>query len=953
MFYSGINTDFAAYKTKVALGLTKRQIICFLLAAILGFPTYFFTRGYIGNDIAGIVMVLIMIPFFLLGMYEKNGKNLETLIREYIKEQRREKVRKVIYTPILSQVNQCATYARSIKKDKGHTRPQKGRMGHKKDKRGDKGQKDKNAPKEPVNVLNDKITRPEDKESTEMLRDYAKMMHTAGKSHKRGPISAAESLPFKRMNESGLCYLGDNKYSIMLKFNDINYIQLDEEEQKDFWSSYCMFLNTLDPDATYQFSFFNSEADVESLAKELEIYSSDEGEKGQVVKELNDHIESIVRSGNKGLSKDMYFLVTFKSVRKKANAKASEYAERIKRDLYDKLGVKARVLSGYERLAVLSKMINLNKDEQMILSFDLNKSGGLNEKEQIINHPFIFGKKADRFETGGKVACASFLKINASRLSDGFLNKFLDLDCGLIISIHIEPVDREKASKDVRRLVSDVQKNIIDEQKTASNNGYSMANVSAPLKTNLEAAERILDGITQNDEKMFMAVVSFVFFADSVSRLDRNYGLAKSIASEENCDLIRLDHTQEDGYFSSLPIGVNTINIKRQLTTTSLGMFLPFKIKELFMKGKDSLCFGKNKITGNIIMADIKKLPNPNTIILGTPGRGKSFKIKLLIIQIMAKLRDVLFINDPEGEYRRPVEFLGGVVIKLSQAGKNFINLFDIDPDVDLSTKPTSDKSQLMMSVFELIMGPGKSEPNDKSIIDRCINKIYEKFLITKDTKDIPILEDFYNELAKQEGQRAKYLREVLEVYVHGGLNFFNHRTNIDLNNRLVCFDTKELGDHLKPLAMLIIQETVWGKVAANRNIKKHTWYICDEFHLLLKDPQTAMYSKEIYKRFRKWGGIPVAITQNVTDLLDSSEAQSIFYNSDCFILLGQDTGDADKLSEALKLSKEQYKCILTRNKGEGLFIYGDTVIPFSDHINEDTLLYKLLTTKVTEAEGV
>ncbi|MBR3635759.1 MAG: hypothetical protein IKN47_06135 [Lachnospiraceae bacterium] len=256
-----------------------------------------------------------------------------------------------------------------------------------------------------------------------------------------------------------------------------------------------------------------------------------------------------------------------------------------------------------------------------------------------------------------------------------------------------------------------------------------------------------------------------------------------------------------------------------------------------------------------------------------------------------------------------------------------------------------------MMSIYEQILGPGKGEPNDKSIIDRCIRKIYSKFVESKDVKDLPILEDFYNELSRQPGDRAQFLKEALEVYVHGGLNFFNHRTNVDMNNRVICFDIKELGEQLKSLAMLIVQETVWNRVAVNRANKIYTWYISDEFHLLLKDPQTALYSKEIYKRFRKWGGIPVAITQNVSDLLDSSQAQSIFYNSDCYILLGQATGDADRLSEALKLSNEQYKCILTRNKGEGLFIFGETVLPFVNRIEEDTYTYKLITTKVTEAE--
>ena len=923
MFYSSINTDFAAYQTKVAFGLTKRQIICFLLAALIGLPSYYFTKDYIGTDMAGILMIIVMVPLFLFAMYKKNGQNLETVLKNYIKEQfLSNKERYVSTTPVLEQAAQTAKYARS---------PKKAKKGKKKDK---------------------SVVQPSDPGSTQMLRDYASLRHKSEKQSNKRPVTASESVPFKRMYENGLCYIGDGRYSIMLEMSDINYHQLDDADQKDLWSSWCMFLNTLDYECSYQMCFYNRRADIESLAKKIEIDTEKIGSDRhlKVANELNSTYRKYLTQGNKGLSKQMYLVITFKVPGYKAKLKAEEYAERIKNDLNDKLGVSVKMLTGYERLAILYAMLNADPTEKMIFSWDLETSGGVSVKDQIVNHAFVFGKRPDRFMIGSKHACVAYLKLDASQLSDRILTKFLDLDSEIIVSIQIEPVYREKATKDVKRLVSDLQKMVIDEQRDASNRGYSMTNVSAPLKADLEAAEKTLSGLTQNDEKMFMVVITFVFTADSVAKLDRDFANARSIAREENCELIRLEHQQEDGFFSALPIGVNKIEVKRQLTTTSLALFLPFKIRELMQFG-EALCFGANKITGNIITADIKTLANPNTLILGTPGRGKSFFIKMLIIQILLKLLDVIILLDPEGEYGFIATLCGGLIIKLSQSGDVYINLFDVDLNCGWQDYYESDKSQLMMSVFEQVLGPGKGEPNDKSIIDRCIRKIFARVKVTLDKNDIPILEDFYNELGNQPGERAKFLQESLEVYVHGGLNFFNHRTNVDLNNRIICFDIKELGDQLKPLAMLIVQEMVWTKVAENRAKKQYTWFICDEFHLLLKDPQTALYSKEIYKRFRKWGGIPVGITQNVSDLLDSSQAQSIFYNSDCFILLGQASGDADRLAEALKLSNEQYKCILTRNKGEGLLIFGDTVLPFVNRIDEDTQTYKYLTTKMTEAE--
>ena len=497
-------------------------------------------------------------------------------------------------------------------------------------------------------------------------------------------------------------------------------------------------------------------------------------------------------------------------------------------------------------------------------------------------------------------------------------------------------------------LVSDLQKMKIDEQKQAARQGYGMENISPQLKRDIEAAEKMLDDISKNDEKMFLVTITFVLVADTLQELERNFNKVRAIANEQTCEVIKLEHQQEDGFFTSLPLGKNIITINRQLTTTSLGIFLPFKIKELFQL-KDSICMGYNKLTGHIIMADVKTLANPNTLVLGTPGRGKSFIVKMMMIMIYMKLKDHILICDPEGEYYPLVKILKGQRVRLAQGSNEYINPLHIDPDCDFSSDPIGNKCQLIMSVYEQILGSGKIGAYERSILDRCTHNIYKKFMITKDVNDLPILEDLYEELGRQKEDVAEYLQTSLEVYVHGSLNYFNHKSNVDITNRVVCFDIKELGEQLKNFAMLVVQETVWGRVTSNRNKGMHTRYFIDEFHLLLKEPQTAIYSKEMWKRFRKWGGIPVGITQNVTDLLASPEIQSIFYNSDCYILLGQASGDADILKESLKLSSEQYKTILTRNKGEGLFIFGNTILPFVSRIDENTTLYKTITTKVDE----
>ena len=793
-----------------------------------------------------------------------------------------------------------------------------------------------------------KVIGPNDVLSTEMLREYARAMHKAQKEGKRAPRSAAESIPFKSIDESGLMELGDGRYSIMMEFSDKNYIQADEYEQKDMWSEWCMFLNSLDLEAEFQMVFFNRKADVKALAKKLEMTAKDP-ENRQIVKELNEFQRSILKTGNKGIAKSKYFVITINEPYFRVKSKVSEITERIKNEFLEKMDVEARVLDGYERLSVLFLMLNPYHDEKFIFNWDAAKNGGISEKEQITNHAFEFGKKSNRFMIGSKYGCVSHLKLSASQISDRMLCEFLDLDSEITVSFHFTPVSQEKALKSVKMLVSNLQKMVIDEQKAAARQGYGMENISPQLRRDVDAAEKLMDDVSQNDEKMFMVTITMVQMADTIQQLERSYNSARSIATAQTCELIKLEHQQEDGFFTSLPLGNNRIKVKRQLTTTSLGVFLPYKIKELMQFG-DSLCMGHNKITGHIIMADVKSLANPNTLVLGTPGRGKSFSVKMMMIQTYMKLKDDILICDPEGEYGPLVNKLKGQIVHLSQASAEYINPLHIDPDCDWSSDPIGNKCQLIMSIYEQILGPGKIGAYERSILDRCTQRLYKKFQATKDVNDLPILEDLYNELANQEEKEAKYLRTSLEVYVHGSLNYFNHPTNVDMHNRVICFDIKELGEQLKNLAMLVVQETVWGRVTVNRNAGRYTRYFVDEFHLLLKEPQTATYSKEIWKRFRKWGGIPVGITQNVSDLLSSSEIQSIFYNSDCYILLGQASGDADILKEALKLSGEQYKCILTRNKGEGLLIFGGTKLPFVNRIDENTELYRTITTKVTEA---
>ncbi|WP_419036242.1 VirB4-like conjugal transfer ATPase, CD1110 family [Dysosmobacter sp.] len=759
--------------------------------------------------------------------------------------------------------------------------------------------------------------------------------------------SAQDSIPFQRMFPDGICRVTDSYYTKTVQFQDINY-QLNQNEDKTaIFDGWCDFLNYFDSSVRFQLSFVNMSANKDNYARYITI--SPQGDDFDSIRlEYTQMLQNQLARGNNGLIKTKYLTFGVEADGLKA---AKPRLERIETDIlnnFKRLGVAAEPMNGMERLRLLHGMLHMDEQEPFRFSWDWLAPSGLSVKDFIAPSSFEF-RTGRSFGVGRRIGCASFLQILAPELNDRMLADFLDMESSLIVSMHVQSVDQVKAIKTIKRKITDLQKMTIEEQKKAVRAGYDMDIIPSDLATYGTEAKKLLQDLQSRNERMFLLTFIVVNTAGSRQQLDNNVFQAASIAQKYNCQLTRLDFRQEEGLMSSLPLGLNQIEIQRGLTTSSVAIFIPFTTQELFQDGKEALYCGLNALSNNLIMVDRKRLKNPNGLILGTPGSGKSFAAKREIANVFLVTDDDIIICDPEAEYGPLVERLHGQVIKISPTSPHYINPMDLNLNYSDDENPLSLKSDFILSLCELIVG-GKDGlmPVEKTIIDRCVRMVYRDYLSDPVPENMPILEDLYNELRRQEEKEAQYIATALEIYVSGSLNVFNHRTNINIENRIVSFDIKELGKQLKKIGMLIVQDAVWNRVTVNREAHKSTRYYIDEMHLLLREEQTAAYTVEIWKRFRKWGGIPTGITQNVKDLLSSREVENIFDNSDFILMLNQASGDRQILAKQLNISPHQLSYVTHSGEGEGLLFYGNVILPFVDRFPRGEL-YDLLTTKPQE----
>ncbi|MEK4433105.1 ATP-binding protein [Paenibacillus sp. FSL M7-0802] len=771
----------------------------------------------------------------------------------------------------------------------------------------------------------------------------------SAKKKARIPKSSQQSIPYSTASEDGILKHGKDRYSKIFTYVDINYQVSKQDDQEEVFSKYCEFLNFFDDTVNLQVTIINKSFNKEDFESRVMIKSRNDHME-PFREEYNQMLKRRISGGKNEIKKEKFVTVNIESISMDEARNTFLRMEREIQAVFKRMGSSISGLNLNERLELLHDVYRMGQEGHFTYDPKEHKRKGLITKDLIAADSLTF--KRDHMIIGDKYARAIYIKDLPTFLNDKFLSEITDFSFNLITTMNIKSVDSYKALRIVKKQITGMEANKIEYQKRSLKNGYLEAFIPHELKHSLTEANELLDDLINKNQKMFLTNIVLIHFSDTLEGLNKDTKEISGISSKFLCQNGTLHYQQEDALNSCLPFGLNLLKISRTLTTESTAIFMPFTNQELFQEG--GMYYGLNAVSRKLIMFNRLSLDTPNGFILGTPGSGKSFAAKREMVNVLLNTDDDVIIIDPEREYTRLVSNFQGEVIHISAGSKNYINPLDMTMDYADDDDPLMLKSDFVLSLCEVIVGGRYGlTPKEKSIIDRCLKLTYHKYLQTFSKEDIPTLIDFYEQLKLQEDPEAIEIATALELYVKGNLSVFANKTNINIDNRLVCFDIKDLGKQLKTMGMLIVLDQVWNRITLNRGKGKRTWIYIDEIYLLFANEYSAAFLYELYKRARKWGGIPTGITQNVEDLLKSDLARTMLSNSMFLMMLNQAKSDRRELATLLDISETQLSYVTNSDSGQGLMFIGNGegkgIVPFHDEFPRDTKLYKMMTTKVDE----
>lgn len=758
------------------------------------------------------------------------------------------------------------------------------------------------------------------------------------KDNYRIPRSVQDLIPVTRVWKDGIFQLGNSVYSKSYRFSDINYRVASDVDKEAFFDRYCALLNALDPNAEIKITINNH------------TLNQREVEQNVMIPMQGDRLDEYRMEYNEVLKEKMFGEYRFRQekyitvmVRKKTKEDAKTYFRRVGAELgsrFAALGSITESLDGKERLRILHDVYRAGEEEYFHLDFGDLMRKGHDFRDYIC--PDWMEQHRDHLVIGEKYGRVLYLKNYANVVNDELISQLTDMNRNMLLSIDITAVPPDEAVKDIQKKLLGIETNIANWQKRQNANNHFTAITPYDMALQRKEATDFLDDLVSRDQRMMMVTLTLFHMADSKEQLDQDTERFLSIARERMCQLAVMNYEQMDAFQTVLPIGPRKVHAARTLNTESLGILIPYKTQEIQEQG--GIYFGENAISGNPIVCNLSNLMNQSMFLLGVPGAGKSFFAKLLITFLALATDDDILVCDPESEYTPLINALGGSVIRIATGGSDHVNAMDMTEGYG-NKNPIADKSEFILSLVEQIDKQG-IRAHQKSLIDRCVELCFRE---QKKSGRVPTLCMLRKKLMEQPEQEARELALALELFTDGSLDIFAHETNVDIANRIQCYDIHELGPQLKPAGLLTITDAMLNRVAMNAKKGKKTHIVIDEFHVVYENEYSANFFSSAWRQFRKRNAQPCAITQNVTYLLDSPQANSMLANSEFVVMLNQAAQDQARLCELLNISGNQRQFFNNVSPGSGLMKYGGILVPFVSQFPKDTKLYKLITTKPNE----
>ncbi len=804
------------------------------------------------------------------------------------------------------------------------------------------------------------------------------------KEEKQRRILTSDTIPYQSVFNNGIFKLRKDTYSKSYLLPDIGFKGMSNENQWEFAEKYRNFANAVGTNAEIQLTLYNRFINMETFKEQVHIQlRGDELDADR--EEYNRVLDEKLAEGKNNIELIRILTLTIQ-------AENIQFAEQrfngLDAQLRDHMGtltgnqaIAFSPMTTEERLQLLNEILRgenswikhvadpVKRKEQLSDYFSLErcKEQGMTTKDVIAPDMFEFLPTHAKIDE--RYMSTHYIRDYPTQINGTILTDLMKLPYEMLFTVYLSQYKKAESLKLLKNINTQIKTKKREEAKADAKEGYFLPQDGfSDMADAEEAVENLRDHVTKEDGKLYDITCAFTIFANSREELKRAETTLSLIGNDNAINIGKLLLLQETGFRSTLPVGNNELKVKRKIHSDTVAGLIPFDVQSI--NQPDGMYYGRNAISKDLILYNRANYGKQgNACIFGTSGSGKSFTAKREMENILINPQnaaDEILIIDPEGEYLNMAREYYGEIITISSGSDTHVNPFDLDirNEDKGGVSALKNKVDFVTSMLKIMLGSRSPLTDDQlSILDECILQIYEPYIEhlkatgkSIDQAAAPTLSTLYEALQDHPKEEAERLVNKLFRFVDGSMNLFNCKTNVNLKNRFVVFNIQDMGSGVKELALYIILENVWNRIIENKGRGIRTWVYIDEFYLIMRDESSAKYIAEIWKRVRKWGGYPCAITQDVEDLLQSSHARTILNNS-AFVMLMQQTpqaiyGDHNStgLQQIYRLTPNQCQFLKSAKAGSGLMLLNQTtIIETEDDYPKNTKFYRIATTNPQE----